>query len=64
MFHISDCDEVAMNIIYCVNVSGLDEASQLLQGLQENLSLSPVALYFEGLLFRCKVHKAYMIIYI
>jgi hypothetical protein len=34
---------------------GLEEASQLLQGLQESLSLSPVALYFEGLLFRCKV---------
>ncbi|CAB4025921.1 Tetratricopeptide repeat 39C [Paramuricea clavata] len=33
---------------------GLEEASQLLQGLQENLLLSPVALYFEGLLFRCK----------
>jgi hypothetical protein len=36
---------------------GLEEASQLLQGLQENLLLSPVALYFEGLLFRCKVSK-------
>ncbi|XP_028406019.1 tetratricopeptide repeat protein 39C-like [Dendronephthya gigantea] len=33
---------------------GLKEASQLLQGLQEHLLLSPVALYFEGLIFRCK----------
>ena len=37
-----------------LNYQGLEEASQLLQGLPESLSLSPVALYFEGLLFRCK----------
>ena len=36
---------------------GLKEASELLQGLQDTLSSSPVALYFEGLLFRCKVRK-------
>ena len=34
---------------------GLEEASKLLRGLQENLLLSPVVLYFKGLLFRCKV---------
>ena len=37
---------------------GLQEASELLQGLYENLNASPVALYFEGLLFRCKVTTA------
>lgn len=35
---------------------GLKEASQLLESLQPKLLLSPVALYFKGLLFRCKVN--------
>lgn len=36
---------------------GLQEASQLLQDLEEGLLQSSVALYFQGLLFRCEVRN-------